>query len=177
MNVPWQFFGSLSAVSAILIVVGFLLARQLIDHLERRVSRPLESAVKRAETLYEKQVELGLDLRSKRETYYRDLWRLTGLLPRWPKASDVTYAKVLERSRNCRDWFFDGGGMYLSKQSRDAYGKVQEELSRLGRENDDVITEDEYKATLELFRVLRLELTTDLLSRSRLLDLSEAEHS
>jgi hypothetical protein len=110
MNVPWQFFGSLSAVSAILIFVGFYLGRQLIDHLERRVSRPLESAVKRAETLYEKEVELGLDLRSKRETCYRDLWRLTGLLPRWPKASDVTYAKVLERSRNCRDWFLMAAG-------------------------------------------------------------------
>jgi hypothetical protein len=67
--------------------------------------------------------------------------------------------------------------MYLSEQSRDAYGDVQEELSRLGRESEDVITEDEYKAMLELFRVLRLELTTDLLSRSRLLDLSEAERS
>jgi hypothetical protein len=181
MNIPWQFFGTLSAVSAILVLLGVYLGQRLIDNLERRVSAPFESAVKKAETLYEKQVDVGaqvdLDLRTKREPFYKDLWRLTGLLPRWPKADDVTYAKVLERSRECRDWFFNGGGLYLSAESRDAYGKVQEALSRLGRESDDVITEAEYKDTLDLFHLMRLELTTDLLSRSRLRDLSEAAHS
>src|SRR5262245_40297981 len=87
----------------------------------------------------------------KREPFYKDLWALTDMLPMWPKSDYVTYAKVLKRSGECRDWFFKGGGLYLSTESRAAYGKVQEALSALGRESDDVITEAEYEGTLELF--------------------------
>lgn len=181
MSIPWQFFGTLSAVSAILVLLGVYMGQRVIDHLERRVSRPLESAVKKAETLYEKQVDVGaqvdLDLRSKREPFYQNLWRLGGLFPRWPRADDVTYANVLKRSGECRDWFFEGGGMYLSVESRKAYGVVQETLSRLGRKSDEVIADDEYDNMVELLHNLRQELTTDLLSRSRLRDLSETERT
>jgi hypothetical protein len=176
MDIPWQFFGTLSAASAIAILLAVYLGRKVVDLLESRVSRPFESSLTKAEGLYAKQVDLGaqvdLDLRNKREEPYRKLWLLTGLLPMWPRADDVTYAKLAELSGELRDWYFTTGGLYLSTEARAVYGKVQEALnSRPRGSGDAVITDDEYDRLRAQCSLLRTKLTEDLLSRTRLPDL------
>jgi hypothetical protein len=112
-------------------------------------------------------VKIDEGLRAKREASYRELWQLTRLLPEWPRADDVTHGKLGELSRAMRDWYFDGGGLYLSQPARDAYGEVQRALQPLLHKPDGVIAPAEYDALQELCSRLRRELTTDLLSRER----------
>jgi short subunit dehydrogenase-like uncharacterized protein len=176
MDIPWQFLGSLSAASAIAVLLAVYVGRKLIDSVESRVNKPFESSLTKAEKLYASRVDIGaqvdLDLRNKREAPYRELWRLTGVLPRWPRAKDVTYAKLVKRSAELQDWFFSGGGLYLSTEARSAYGKVQDALNRRPAE-DTVISDGEYNDIVDLFSSLRRELTQDLLSRTRMHDLSD----
>jgi hypothetical protein len=113
-------------------------------------------------------IKVDEGLRAKRETSYLELWKLTSLLPEWPRADDVTYAKLGELSRAMRDWYFNGGGLYLSRQARTAYGKVQDGLEPLlGKPGDAPIATAEYDRLQKLCSRLRTELTSDLLSRER----------
>jgi hypothetical protein len=173
MDIPWQFFGSLSAASAIAVLLAVYIGRKVIDSVENRVNKPFESSLTRAEKLYASRVDVGaqvdLDLRNKREAPYLQLWRLTRILPRWPRAEGVTYARLVERSTELQGWFFDGGGLYLSTEARAAYGKVQDALNRRTEESG-VISDDEYDEIVDLFSSLRRELTQDLLSRTRMHD-------
>lgn len=171
MDVPWQFLGSLSAASAIAVLLAVYVGRKLIDSVENRVNKPFESSLAQAEKLYASRVEVGAqidqDLRNKREAPYRELWRLTGVLPRWPRAEGITYAKLVKRSAELQEWFFNGGGLYLSTEARKSYGNVQDALNRRLAE-DTVITNGDYDDIVELFSLLRTELTQDLLSRTRM---------
>ena len=55
----------------------------------------------------------------------KGLWRLTGLLPKWPRAKDVTYARLEDFREKLRDWYFaEGGGMFLSRTAQDGLRRV-----------------------------------------------------
>jgi hypothetical protein len=60
--------------------------------------------------------EIDADLRKRRIDAYTPLWKATALLPQWPRATDVTYAKLQELSVTLRTWYFDVGGMYFPTQ-------------------------------------------------------------
>ena len=45
--------------------------------------------------------------------------------------------KLRQFSADLRDWYFERGGMYLSRSAREAYGKVQEALSSVVAESKD----------------------------------------
>jgi hypothetical protein len=107
-------------------------------------------------------------LRQDRIGVYKDLWRRTGLLPQWPKSTDVTYAKLADFSRDLRHWYFNEGGIYLSGDARAAYGKVQETVSAvLQGGGDGKISDEQYEQIRQMCSTLRTELTKDLLSRRR----------
>jgi len=114
-------------------------------------------------------------LRDERLTHYRVLWKKTGLTPQWPKADDVTYDKLDKLSKELRDWYYDGGGIYLSAEARKAYTAVQETLNKvLVPHKEDlskcISPEDEdYDRIAGCCSALRTELTQDLLSRKRAL--------
>lgn len=59
--------------------------------------------------------EIDLDLRKRRIDAYKELWTATAVLPKWPRAQGVTYESLLALSAAMRRWYFDGGGMYLSR--------------------------------------------------------------
>ncbi|HYP40837.1 MAG TPA: hypothetical protein VEX13_10800 [Chloroflexia bacterium] len=111
-------------------------------------------------------------LRQTRITLYKVLWQKTKLLPKWPRATNVTYEDLAQLSEELRDWYFDNGGIYLSTAARRAYGNVQDALAEVTRD----ITRDkavkpldskEYNAVQVECSKLRTELTKDLLSRRR----------
>lgn len=110
-------------------------------------------------------------LREQRLSVYQDLWGKTKLLPKWPKASDVTYGKLNGLSEELRDWYFGKGGIYLTKESRDAYGEVQKNLCEIvnahPNEADTNISDSEYDKIVESCSLLRTKLTDDLQSRKR----------
>ena len=108
-------------------------------------------------------------LREMRRVAYKVLWERTGLVPKYPKASDVTYGKLVGLSEAMRDWYFASGGMYLTAEARSAYGESQKLIQSLteGKTLDAVVSPDDYDRLQERFSALRTELTVDLLSRER----------
>lgn len=73
-------------------------------------------------------IELDEETRKARVEDYKKLWALTGKLPRYPPAKNLTYQDLEALSENFRDWYFQVGGIYLSEKSRDVYFSVQEAL-------------------------------------------------
>jgi hypothetical protein len=70
-----------------------------------------------------------------------------------------------------RKWYFDGGGLYLSRSAQKAYAKVQDAIWNLetckdkNKDNDNLIEDDEYDVIRDRCSKLRTEITKDLLSR------------
>jgi hypothetical protein len=87
----------------------------------------------------------------------------------------VTYRHLYELSCDLKNWYFQQqGGLYLSKQSRSAYGALQESLTSVlsnksETDYDNQIVQADYDLIKYKGRGLRVQLTEDLLSRSRTL--------
>ncbi len=111
--------------------------------------------------------EIDLDLRKRRIAAYETLWKSTALLPKWPRAENVTYADLASLSQQLRQWYYDSGGMYLSSTSRDeGYGPLQGALaSVLSDGNTGVISASDYEAIRKKCSTLRTLLTEDIESR------------
>jgi len=147
----------------------------------QRETRQLESSIKRSEDSYLAVMQFGstvdLDLRKLRITAYEALWKMTAVLPRWPRASDVTYRKLKQFSTNMRMWYFETGGLYLSERSMKAYNELQEKLwsilEPLDERTLDCVVQGSERRDLsshyDLIRLkcskLRTSLTNDVLSR------------
>lgn len=104
-------------------------------------------------------------LRERRATEYQALWKHTAILPRWPRRRDVTFAKLRDLQGRLRDWYFQSGGMYLSRRSFEEYSRLQDELTRVATQGASVIPDDVYDAVRARCSALRSSLTDDLLSR------------
>jgi hypothetical protein len=53
--------------------------------------------------------DIDIDLRNRRIVVYGSLWKSTALLPKWPKASGVTYEQLMQFSESLRSWYFETG--------------------------------------------------------------------
>ena len=110
-------------------------------------------------------------LREERIKQYRLLWEKSGLIPLWPRADNVTYARLAKLTAEFRDWYFRGGGIFLSAKARDAYGKAQEAMDAVlaahRQDRDLPLSTPDYDGVQERLSALRTELTRDLLSRKR----------
>jgi hypothetical protein len=112
-------------------------------------------------------------LRDLRTPVYKELWKLTERLPKWPRA-DITYRDLYEFSAELKTWYFEKGGFYLSRRSHKRYTAVQDALleALTGAKETDAVSDDDYEAVRAKCSALRTEMTEDLLSRregSRLL--------
>jgi hypothetical protein len=98
---------------------------------------------------------------------YKELWGLTKRLPKWPRATDVSYDDLREFSASLRGWYFtDGGGLFLSRQAHTAYSALQDSLTAiLMGEASGVIRNEHYDAVRELCSALRTTLARDIGSR------------
>lgn len=126
------------------------------------------AAIQNALTL---RAKIDESLRLARLEVYKLLWKKTELLPKWPRANDVTYDKLGNLSKEFRDWYFGTGGIYLSKRARKAYEAVQTGLCQLVEANSanavENISGTEYDLIRDYCSALRTELTRDLQSRKR----------
>jgi hypothetical protein len=109
-------------------------------------------------------------LRAKRTPVYEDLWKKTALLPKWSRREDVTYEHLDQFSSELRDWYFNQGGVFLSKRASKAYGNLQDTIHYvLCKGKKGILLKDNSNDDYEKVRVmcskLRTELTNDLLSR------------
>jgi len=111
--------------------------------------------------------ETLLDTRTK---LYKPLWLQTQLLPKWPKAQNLTSEQLTKFSESLRNWYFAEGGIYLSQPARKAYGKLQEELTNAVQSPGSTphVTDSHYDAIQKRCSRLRSQLTKDLMSRTRI---------
>jgi len=106
----------------------------------------------------------------KRLEVYPLLWKTTEILPLWPRSATVTCEKLQGFCENLRDWYFKVGGMFLSERSRNAYGRLQQELTDVLKSQPQeplLPTGELYERLRHRCSTLRTELTEDLSSRRR----------
>lgn len=111
--------------------------------------------------------EIDLDLRARRLNVYPELWKLTAMLPKWPRAKDVTYEKLTGFSETLKKWYFETGGMYLSRATHyKAYSPLQDTIAEvLARHSSGPISDQDYDTVREKCSALRTALTEDIESR------------
>lgn len=172
---PWEIIltalGTSSLTAIILTILGLILAQKFIEQGTASASRRFESSLIKAEEAYEKAIEfstqIDVHLREQRIKVYGTIWQATSILPRWPRATNVTYADIVRFSEGLRSWYFaEQGGMWLSTSARQAYGNLQETIWQiLPQRSEGTISQDDYEAILAKCSLLRTELTNDLVSR------------
>lgn len=108
----------------------------------------------------------------KRYETYKRMFRITGILPLYPRKADVTYERLIESSEEMRDWYFEEGGLLLSEKARDFYfdvqRKIRDVISDRAKETMTQPITDDYETIQRKFSALRKEMTNDLMSRSRI---------
>jgi hypothetical protein len=117
------------------------------------------------------------ELREWRLKAYPDVWKLTSIVPRWPRG-DPTYGDLRSVHFAFRDWYYTSGGLYLSEHARARYGDMQElfdaYLERKRPDDETPILQSSsgrfwdhspYKALMESCSTFRTALTEDLATR------------
>jgi hypothetical protein len=72
-------------------------------------------------TIYER-------IHESRMRLYKDIWKKTGILPRRPKVTTITYGRIAQFGMELQEWYYEEGGMYLSGGSRPAYSQLQDQI-------------------------------------------------
>lgn len=95
-------------------------------------------------------VENDKKLRDERLKVYKDLWKLLKPLARFSPETPLSYQIIKDTSEKMRDWYFDEGGIYLSKESRKPYFDLKKSLQRIIDEEGLKKDEDESFSPSEL---------------------------
>jgi hypothetical protein len=69
--------------------------------------------------------EYDKELRKDRLGVYKDLWKLLKPLARYSPEKPLTYRVVKDTSERMREWYFETGGIYLSRESRGPYFQLK----------------------------------------------------
>lgn len=92
----------------------------------------------------------------------RHVWTLTKLLPKWPRNDRLTGKDLRGFSEDLRDWYFGGGGMFLSHESVKAYKNLQNELTGYLTGQEDLakpLLIPDYDRVRDFCSALRTELS------------------
>ena len=117
----------------------------------------------------------ALDIRSKvdeqlrdlRRPAYENLWRETALLPKWPRAQ-LTHGQLAKFSEDLRSWYFETGGMWMSRQTQQRYASLQTVLQTVTTDKpSEPVKDADYDSVREACSRLRTDMTDDLVSRRR----------
>ena len=137
----------------------------------KRLSSGLETERKKIEItqtqLAQISTEIDLDLRERRIQVYKKLWKATELLPKWPRADNVTYEELKTLSTLLRDWYFTSG-MFTSRTTHNkAYAPLQKALKVVIKRNESsgLVSNKDYNRIRKKCSRLRSSLTNDILSR------------
>jgi hypothetical protein len=76
----------------------------------------------------ELQIEYDRDLRARRIEHYTKLWSSMLPLAKYPPPDPLPYDNVRQLSMTLRRWYFRGGGLFMSKETRDTYFNLQDGL-------------------------------------------------
>ena len=111
--------------------------------------------------------QVSTELREARTKLYPVVWEHTKLVSQWPW-TDATFADLERLHLTLRSWYYDGGGLYLSENSRGRYGDVQELIAAHVRGAETAsaqLPDPVYEAIAKTCSSFRTALTEDLESR------------
>ena len=117
--------------------------------------------------------EYDRELRSKRLDAYKELWKRMEPLARFSQ-TPLSYRKVRDTSEDMRDWYFGGGGLFLSQASRKPYFDLKETLQQiiddaeLQKEEDRPLEDERTRRLLRQGKLLRRRLADDIGTRKAL---------
>jgi hypothetical protein len=116
--------------------------------------------------------EYDKDLRTSRLKAYQDLWKLLEPLARYSRPGPVTYVVVKEVAEKMRIWYFEQGGIFLTKESYIPYFSLKEAMQNmiddkhLKEDNTRELDEERLSTLLTGASLLRKSLTEDIGSRN-----------
>ena len=100
-------------------------------------------------------------LLNKRAELYQTAWEYTELLSIYRSKDNITREQYEQVSKNLHCWYFQTGGLYLSRSSQKAFAKLQKSLIEIS--TNKVLPDKEHLRRIgSLFRT---NLTNDLISR------------
>ena len=139
------------------------------------VSAVITFFVTRAKVRLDLTAEYDRKLRSERLDAYRELFKRLKPLARYSAEKPLTYKIIKETSEDLRDWYFDVGGIYLSKDSREPYFELKGLMQKIIDHEEfkeaplDATTSKHFKhlvkEVLEEGKLLREYLTKDIGTR------------
>jgi hypothetical protein len=121
-----------------------------------------------AKTRLDLAVEYDKGLRKDRLDVYLKLWPMLKPLAKYSAPEPARYQIVKQVSENMRDWYFDVGGIYLSKRSRGPYfdfKKVMQKIIDNPSEQDGLLPDDKVRELHEKATKLREALSNDIGTR------------
>ena len=163
--------------SVVLAIVVWLLVKASEKFIEKTIdmaTTKVESAITRSDEEFRQLLKFGygvdVDLRKRRIDVYTELWEKTKILSKWPRNPDVTYIALKDFSEALKEWYFEKGGMFLSRTTHNkAYIPLQEAITNTIKQKGgpiyEGITDEEYDRIRELCSNLRTHLTEDIISR------------
>lgn len=107
----------------------------LLSLLAGLVSGAITAVVTYFATLSKARLDLAIvydrELRESRLAAYKELWKRLKPLARYSPETPVTYQIVKETSESMRDWYFDLGGIFLSRESREPYFTLKRMMQKI----------------------------------------------
>lgn len=117
----------------------------------------------------ELEADYDKDLRSDRMDAYKALWKATQPLAKYSPPAPVTPAVLRLLSIDLRIWYFETGGIFLSRAARAAYFSLQDALTeRIAAGDKDQarpLSEKDFEMIRKLGSQLRRVMTGDVGSR------------
>src|SRR5215211_802369 len=110
------------------------------------------------------------DLRNERIEAYQGLWHHLQYLGQYDRPEALTAELLKKLSEQMRDWYFGGGGLYLSEQSRTTYFKLKQDIKNILDNTEEdrwyaLLDPKDSNFVLEQAHLLRASLTHDVGTR------------
>lgn len=170
------FTGPLS-FTAIVVALSVWLGRVWQERISEREKTENAAMLARKNRIGQMAGDVDIDLRKHRIETYPELWKQTDRLPLWPRNEKLTYDELADFSRALRQWYFERGGIYLSRSTFDhAYRPLQETLRNvLEKHLTGSVSQDDYEQVRQKCSDLRHGMTDDIVSRREGPNFSTAE--
>ena len=151
---------SVSALDTVFISFLTAVASAVVIYFATRSKARLDMTIEYDRALHERRLEL-----------YKKLWPMTAPLGRYGTPESYTYQSIENVHLQTSQWYFEEGGLFLSKRSRDPYFRVKNLMHAALKTNDNginleqAIPPDARDEIIEAAGQLRNSLADDIHAR------------
>lgn len=136
------------------------------------VSSVVTFLVTRSKSRLDMTIEYDKALHEKRLELYKQLWPKTEPLGKYASPDSFTYKSVTAVSSDMHDWYFNEGGLFLSRKSRTPYFLLKNAIQKviddkqLAIKPDQQIPDAARQAIIDAAGRLRTSLADDVRARN-----------